>query len=284
MPKCSLCFQPPAHCGRWSDRRADSFEVTIMPGFENMMTVPCCFKDHIDDFSKKWVVAKCPRGHNFDMYIIKSDAQTKLCGPYWRELVRAYDINLFDVVTFTFDPEEVANPEQCSVEVLDIDDKEKEWAIVLEEGFQCKHVITELRRTLHNTTFSNMADISDQEMCRVNWVIFKEHRKFDDEDFFEIAKFFVHRMNEQDLLELDIPTKHAQGYNIPCQGTAILVGMHVVDEIYGNYSFHKGKPIKIQMGWAELCARMNIATGSLIMVKIEIREQGIRLEVQDVNN
>jgi hypothetical protein len=78
--------------------------------------------------------------------------------------------------------------------------------LFVEEGFQCKHVIPIVRETLHNIFFSDISNISDSEMCEINWVLVKEWKFYfelcKDQDFFEVDKYFVHKINEEDLNSL----------------------------------------------------------------------------------
>ncbi|KAM0904274.1 hypothetical protein ACQ4PT_018107 [Festuca glaucescens] len=118
-------------------------------------------------------------------------------------LVSSYNINTYDVVTFFFDPEDLEVPDEYEVDVCDMNKNLKEWAVDTSVGFSCKHVIPLYRETLHKIVFSDIADISEEDMCEINWVLVKE-RKFyytmnKDEDFFELDQFFVHRMKEDDV-------------------------------------------------------------------------------------
>jgi hypothetical protein len=51
------------------------------------------------------MVAKCPM-RVYDMYLVKDGTTTTICGPYWRSLVRLYNIQLGDVLSFTYMEEE----------------------------------------------------------------------------------------------------------------------------------------------------------------------------------
>ncbi|KAM0913081.1 hypothetical protein ACQ4PT_012387 [Festuca glaucescens] len=168
-----------------------------------MQAVPCFFKVLLDSLVKNWLVAKCPRGYQYDFFIKKNETQSFICGPYWRLLVSSYNINTFDIVSFFFNPEDLEIANEYELDVTDINEKPKKWAVNTAEGFQCNHVLSMNRDTLHKIVFSDITDISDVEMCEINWVLLKE-RKFyynlcKDEDFFELDQFFVHRMKEDDL-------------------------------------------------------------------------------------
>ena len=66
--------------------------------------VPCKFKEILNTLvnNKNWLVASCPHWV-FDFYLQKDVATTTICGPYWSSLVRTYDIQLGDVVSFFYD-------------------------------------------------------------------------------------------------------------------------------------------------------------------------------------
>ena len=59
----------------------------------------------------------------------KSGELKLICGPFWRQLVQAYDIGANDVVRFCFDPEELENPDEYEVTVTDATGRDKDWAI-----------------------------------------------------------------------------------------------------------------------------------------------------------
>lgn len=48
------------------------------------------------------MVARSPNFRNFDLFLSKDRIRTYICGPYWKSLVRAYDIGLGDVVHFEY--------------------------------------------------------------------------------------------------------------------------------------------------------------------------------------
>ena len=83
-----------------------------------VQSIPCCAKQHLDDFlDGKRLVVTCPRGHKYDLFVEQSGALKVICGPFWRQLVQAYDIGANNVVRFCFDPEELENPDEYKVTV-----------------------------------------------------------------------------------------------------------------------------------------------------------------------
>lgn len=85
------------------------------------------------------------------------------------------------------------------------------------------------------------------------------------------------------FIEQELPTELAQGYNIPCHGNVIFCNTLQNVEMDGIYSFHKGKPITLLDGWLDFCNEIDIDADTLIIVKVEMREECIRLEVHAVN-
>jgi predicted adenine nucleotide alpha hydrolase (AANH) superfamily ATPase len=58
-----------------------------------------------------------------------------ICGPYWRFLMSAYNINTFEIVSFFFNPEDLETPNEYELDVSDINEKLKEWAINTDNRF-----------------------------------------------------------------------------------------------------------------------------------------------------
>jgi hypothetical protein len=69
----------------------------------HMQTVPCSFRERLNKFTGKWLVAQSPRFRKFDLYLLKEVDRIIICGPYWKSLVRVYDIGVVDVVQFELD-------------------------------------------------------------------------------------------------------------------------------------------------------------------------------------
>ena len=82
----------------------------------------------------------------------------------------------------------------------------------------------------------------------------------------------------------NLPAEIAVGYTFPCHGRTILCSKNLAQELYGSYEHHKGQPITLGHAWAEFSAELGLAVGSLIIVKIEIRELAIKVEVKILNN
>jgi hypothetical protein len=55
--------------------------------------------------SKNWMLAHCS-WRTYDLYLEKTATRTTICGPYWRSMVRAYDIQVDDEVSFKYDEED----------------------------------------------------------------------------------------------------------------------------------------------------------------------------------
>ncbi|KAM0852108.1 hypothetical protein ACQ4PT_051979 [Festuca glaucescens] len=114
-------------------------------------------------------------------------------------------------------------------------------AIRAAEPFLCKHVLEMNRPTLQKTVFTNITDISADEMCEVNWNIFKEIRFYyllnKDEDFYELYQFFVHRVREEDLSLLMECTEIENVVHGACQGMGYSV-LEPDDEDYMYTEVH----------------------------------------------
>ncbi|KAM0910974.1 hypothetical protein ACQ4PT_013838 [Festuca glaucescens] len=121
------------------------------------------------------------------------------------------DIIVFKLVsdgfTMTLIPDDLAIENEYELDVFDINDKPKEWALPL-------------------------------EMSEINWVLVKEQKFYydllKDEDFFELDQFFVHRMTEDDLnflvmdCEVFKPGSHCP--HVPGEGVTYTVIEHDDDE------------------------------------------------------
>ena len=93
--------------------------------FETLQAVPCKNKVQVDTYVPgSWMVAYSPTDHPFDFSLIRRGIKTIICGPYWRSLVRVYDIQLGDVVHFELDKEEEEMDEDLNEEVQADDEKE----------------------------------------------------------------------------------------------------------------------------------------------------------------
>ena len=51
------------------------------------------------------MVAQCT-WRTYDFYLEKTATRTTICGPYWRSLVRVYDIQVSDEVSFKYAEED----------------------------------------------------------------------------------------------------------------------------------------------------------------------------------
>ncbi|KAM0826856.1 hypothetical protein ACQ4PT_068592 [Festuca glaucescens] len=261
---CHVCLHDTSYCRGRSNRQAGTFEIIMKPSFEHGLRVPCCFREKLNSFlsANKWLGVKCLRGYKYDLFVRKTDIEFIICGPYWRQLLACYDVQPDDKLELFFDPEDLEVPGEYELEFTDHDKEPKKWAIPSAEPFLCKHVLEMNRPTLQKTVFTNITDVSAAKMCEVNWNIFKEIRFYyllnKDEDFYELDQFFVHRIREEDLSLLVIPPEIAVGFDLPCNGTALLSSKLLDESIYGSYSYHKGQPIEVSHGWPELCAEAGI--------------------------
>lgn len=81
----------------------------------------------------------------------------------------------------------------------------------------------------------------------------------------------------------ELPGEFAQGYNIPSQGNVILCNPLMNVQTDGTYTYRKGKEITLWNGWMEFCDEVNIVVASLLIIKVEMRENCIRVVVDVVN-
>jgi hypothetical protein len=66
--------------------------------------------------------ACCSENWTYDFYPEKTLTRTEICGPYWRSLVRRYDIQLGDVICFEY----VEETNNFQIQVLNNSDEEKQ--------------------------------------------------------------------------------------------------------------------------------------------------------------
>jgi hypothetical protein len=72
--------------------------------------MPCYFKERINDFANKLLVAETGSHCLYDVYPEKEESRTLIYGPYWSSLLRHHNVILGDVITFTcFEDDEEDN-------------------------------------------------------------------------------------------------------------------------------------------------------------------------------
>ena len=78
-----------------------------------------------------------------------------------------------------------------------------------------------------------------------------------------------------------MPSHMACGYNIPRRGTALFQTYDMDDAVSGEYTIyrHNINEIMFRNGWANFCNAHQLVVGSLIAVRVEMREAGIGLFV-----
>ena len=68
-----------------------------------LQAVPCYFKEKLNTVcGGNLLTAKCQSDYIFDFYMEKKLRRTMLVGPYWTSLIRMYNIQIGDVVSFTY--------------------------------------------------------------------------------------------------------------------------------------------------------------------------------------
>ena len=78
-----------------------------------------------------------------------------------------------------------------------------------------------------------------------------------------------------------MPSHMARGYNIPRRGTALFQTYGMDDAVSGEYTIyrHNINEIVFRNGWANFCNAHQLGAGSLIAVRVEMREASIGLFV-----
>ena len=75
--------------------------------FCKMYIVLFYFKEIINELAYKWLVAQTTAF--FYLYVMKTEARTYLCGPYWTSLQSHHNIGVGDVVTLELFNDDEAN-------------------------------------------------------------------------------------------------------------------------------------------------------------------------------
>ena len=77
-----------------------------------------------------------------------------------------------------------------------------------------------------------------------------------------------------------IPTSMARGYNMPKRGTALFQTYGMDDAVSGEYTVYRRiNEIVFPNGWANFCNAHQLVVGTLIAVRVEMREESIGLFV-----
>ncbi|KAM0928815.1 hypothetical protein ACQ4PT_002004 [Festuca glaucescens] len=278
---CFFCRQPLENCGRRSNRRAVSFEVLMMQGFEDGVVVPCKFREQVSKFarSENWMVAQCPM-RVYDMYLGKDDNTTTICGPYWRSLVRLYDIQLGDVVSFTY----VEEQNKFQLNVYQIVNNEKEEKLYV--GEQVVYDVTpRIRVQLHKAIFTNIRAISEEHMASITFgltkvVMLSPTQELDDNEFYESAKelqFFVHIYNEENVHfdALYLNPKPFNHVGSPVNGFAHLWKRDLEEPVVAWYHIEGDDHIAITMGWDHFREQSHIIEGTLLLMIAQSRVEAI---------
>lgn len=81
----------------------------------------------LNDFADKWLPVEVG-DHRFELFLVKTEESTFIRGPFWTSLLRAHNIALNDVLTFTLinQEEEEEEKEEWVMEEEDEDEEEEE--------------------------------------------------------------------------------------------------------------------------------------------------------------
>ena len=64
--------------------------------------MPCSFKERLNKFvHNNWIVASSHH-RSYDLFLRKDSVRTYICGPYWKSLIRIFDIEIGDVLHFEY--------------------------------------------------------------------------------------------------------------------------------------------------------------------------------------
>ena len=78
-----------------------------------------------------------------------------------------------------------------------------------------------------------------------------------------------------------IPKGLFRGFSYPSHGTVLYWNKVLNEPIWGNYRLHRSR-IELLSGFHTLCDELEIVNENVILVKIEVREMGIALDVEKI--
>jgi hypothetical protein len=191
--------------------------------------VPCSFRERLDKFAKKWLVARSPRYRSFDLFLMKDDAasRTTMCGPYWTSLIRVYNIGIGDVLYFEYNDDPLEKLDNMFDVTVYSNGVEKEvvedtgmsflqlvFVFLLVLFYNCCRIISNhyssltvvsdlpssIRSILYRTIFSDIQSITEQDMAAILFGIYKD--VYLEHEFYEPMdqkNFWVHKMNEENM-------------------------------------------------------------------------------------
>ena len=81
-----------------------------------------------------------------------------------------------------------------------------------------------------------------------------------------------------------MPSSFAHGYKIPRQGSALFMSYGMDAPVQGNYILLHGNlnEIEFSNSWTDFCGMNQLETGSLVAVRVEMRENCIGLFVAKI--
>lgn len=81
-----------------------------------------------------------------------------------------------------------------------------------------------------------------------------------------------------------MPSSMARGYNYPRNGTAMFLSLGMDDPFPGEYTISHGNLNEIEFanGWGIFSQMNQLEVGSLIVVRVEMREESIGLFVTKI--
>ncbi|XP_071680600.1 uncharacterized protein [Lolium perenne] len=234
------------------------------------------------------MVAKCPM-RVFDFYLEKDGTTTTICGPYWRSLVRLYDIQLGDVVSFTYMEEE--NRFHLNVyQIVNTDKVEKPY--VREQVVY--DVIPRIRMQLHKTIFTNIRAITEEHMAAITFgltkvVLAAPNQELDENEFYESTKelqFFAHIYNEENV-QFDALYLNPKPFNhvgSPVNGFAHLWKRDLEEPVVAWYHIEGDDHIAITIGWDNFREQSHIVEGTLLLMIATPRAEAIVLDFVEIIN
>jgi hypothetical protein len=171
-----------------------------------------------------------------------------------------------------------------------------------------------IRETFYNTVFTDMGSVSESNMVAIIFEMTKEGISLQKDEVLDV-QYFVHRVTDEDficqqlvslftgvfvfifvwfiksnywrvLTMMQIMPRHIlRGYMYPSMGIALYLSRDMNEPMSGQYVIHRGNLNRIVFkNVVDFCNKNHIDVGSLIVVRIEMRENCIGLFVQRIIN
>ncbi|KAM0930665.1 hypothetical protein ACQ4PT_000810 [Festuca glaucescens] len=258
----------------------------------------CTMRLFLANSGSKFISLQCQRTgcmvaqytwRTYDLYSEKTATRTTICGPYWRSMVRAYDIQVGDEVSFKYAKED----DIFDVTVHHHVDSGKEKKRLVSDPV-VNDVNPHIRIALHKAIFSNINALTEQQMAAITFAISKEvyvqpTRELEDDEFYCSAdnlKFFVHIYNEENVHfdALYLNPKYFNDGHCPVNGNVHMWKRGLNQSEVAWYHIEGDDHIAITVGWDHFREESNIVEGSLLMMKAVPTYEAIVLDFVEMMN